>query len=77
MRNQQTPRTTNYEEGNMNAFVKLLFSLFIFNYALSQHQLPFESKDNSIQLSVRNTSTVAASGMKVELGDTPGWLHFA
>ena len=52
-------------------------SLSILNIALSQHQIPFESKDNSIQLSVRNSSTVAASGMKVQLGDTPGWLHFA
>ena len=52
-------------------------SLSILNIALSQHQIPFESKDNFIQLAVRNSSTVAASGMKVQLGDTPGWLHFA
>ena len=48
------------KRGIMKAFIVILFSLFTFDFSLSQHQLPFESKDNSIELSVRNTSTVAA-----------------
>jgi len=60
----------------MKASITLLFSLFTFTFALSQHQLPFESKDNRIELSVHNTSIVAASGVKVEVSNVPGWLHF-
>ncbi len=60
----------------MKAFITLLFSLFIFSFSLSQHQLPFESKANKIELSVRNTSTVTASGVKVEAGNVPTWLRF-
>jgi hypothetical protein len=60
----------------MKVFIALFFSLFIFNFALSQHQLPFESKDNRIELSVRNTSTVPASGVTVEASNVPAWLHF-
>ena len=60
----------------MKVFITLFFSLFTFTFALSQHQLPFESKDNRIELSVRNTSTVPASGVTVEVSNVPGWLHF-
>ena len=60
----------------MKAITILFFSLFIFNFSLSQHQLPFESKDNKIELSVRNTSTVTASGVTVEAGNVPTWLRF-
>ena len=69
-------RTTNPKEGIMKAFIVIMFSLLTFNFSLSQHQLPFESKDNSIQLSVRNTSAVAASGITVEVSNVPGWLKF-
>ena len=51
-------------------------TFFTFSFALSQHQLPFESKDNRIELSVRNTSTVVASGVKADVSGVPGWLHF-
>jgi len=61
----------------MKAVITLLFSLFTFHFALSQHRLPFESKDNRIELSVRNTSTIVASGVKAEVSGVPGWLHFA
>ena len=60
----------------MKVFIAFVFSLFTFNFSLSQHQLPFESKGNRIELSVRNTSTVAASGVTVEVSNVPGWLHF-
>ena len=60
----------------MKAIIVILFSLYTFTYALSQHQLPFESKDNRIELSVRNTSTVPASGVTVEVSNVPAWLHF-
>ncbi len=83
MNNQQETRTKDYElrttnrkEGLMKAIITLFLSLFTFNFSLSQHQLPFESKDNRIELSVRNTSTVAASGVTVEVSNVPGWLHF-
>jgi hypothetical protein len=62
--------------GLMKTFMTLFFSLFIFNFALSQHQLPFASKDNTIELSVRNASTVAVSNVRVEAGDLPAWLRF-
>jgi len=65
------------KRGIMKAFIVILFSLFTFDFSLSQHQLPFESKDNSIELSVRNTSTVAASGVTVEVSNVPCWLKFA
>jgi Secretion system C-terminal sorting domain len=57
-------------------YLRIAFSLFTFTFALSQHQLPFESKDNRIELSVHNTSAVVASGVKVEVSNVPGWLHF-
>ncbi len=60
----------------MKTFMTLFFLLFIFNFTLSQHQLPFESKDNTIELAVRNISTVAASGVIVEASNVPTWLHF-
>jgi len=60
----------------MKAIIILFFSLFTFNLSLSQHQLPFESKDNRVDLSVQNTSSVVASGVKVEISNVPGWLHF-
>ena len=60
----------------MKVFIAFVFSLFTFNFSLSQHQLPFESKGDRIELSVRNTSTVAASGVTVEVSNVPGWLHF-
>jgi hypothetical protein len=53
------------------------FSLSVFNFAFSQHPLPFESKDNTIELSVRNTSAIAASGVKVVATNIPSWLHFS
>jgi hypothetical protein len=61
----------------MKTFMVLCFSLFSFNFTLSQHPLPFESKDNTIELSVRNTSAVAASGIKVVATNIPSWLHFS
>jgi len=51
-------------------------SLLTFHFSLSQHQLPFESTDNRVELSVQNTSSVVASGVKVEVSNVPGWLHF-
>jgi len=60
----------------MKTLMTLFLSLFIFNFTLSQHQLPFASKDNTIELSVRNTSFVAVSGVTVNATNIPAWLHF-
>ena len=57
-------------------YLLITFLLCIINIVFSQHVLPFESKDNRIELSVRNTSTVPASGVTVEVSNVPGWLHF-
>ena len=68
-------RTT--KRGLMKSFLILCFSFLIFDFAFSEHPLPFESKDNTIELSVRNTSAIAASGIKVLATNIPTWLHFS
>jgi hypothetical protein len=44
--------------------------------AQTVYQLPFASSDNSIQLTVANTSTVPLSGVTIEATGLPGWLRF-
>jgi hypothetical protein len=51
------------------------------NIAIAQqstkpYEIPFASKGNIIELSVANTSTVVAEGIKVEVTTAPAWLKF-
>jgi hypothetical protein len=40
------------------------------------YEIPFASKENVIELSVANSSTLAAEGIKVEVTNPPAWLKF-
>jgi hypothetical protein len=40
------------------------------------HRLPFASTDNSIELTVANTSTFPLVGVTIEATGLPGWLRF-
>jgi hypothetical protein len=42
----------------------------------SVHRLPFASTDNSIELTVANTSTLPLVGVTVEATGLPSWLRF-
>lgn len=58
---------------------RLLFAvIFISSYGLSQSAvLPFASQNNSIELSINNTSTVDAGDVKVEIRNSPAWIHWS
>jgi hypothetical protein len=42
--------------------------------AQTVYELPFASSNNSIELTVANTSSTALSGVTVAAKDTPPWL---
>jgi hypothetical protein len=51
------------------------------NFAIAQqvdkpYEIPFASKDNVIDLSVANKSSIAADDIKVEITTAPAWLKF-
>jgi len=59
----------------------IIVLLLCSNIALSQqtnkpYEIPFASKENVIELSVANSSTLAAEGIKVEVTNPPAWLKF-
>ena len=60
----------------------ILMLLFIIGLLVSQvlgqsvYSIPFSSKDNAIELTVANTSTLMAEGIKVKLTNAPAWLKF-
>src|SRR5258708_1304929 len=43
---------------------------------INQYHFPFNSKDNSIELTVENGSDFAATGLIVSFPGSPRWLHF-
>jgi hypothetical protein len=45
--------------------------------AQTVYELPFASSNNSIELTVANTSSTALSGVTVAAKDTPPWLKFS
>jgi len=45
--------------------------------AQTAHHIPFASTGNTIELTVANGSTVAASQVKIEATNIPSWLRFA
>ena len=55
---------------NLFAFVILITAPLV-----GQHQLPFASTNNTIELSVANTSTVATSNVVVAATSAPQWLQ--
>ena len=40
-------------------------------------EIPFASKNNTMELSVENTTCMNASNINVEVGDAPAWLMFS
>lgn len=42
----------------------------------SVYSIPFASKNNVVELTVTNTSTLMAEGIKVKLTNAPAWLKF-
>ena len=57
---------------------KLLFALlFAATSAIAQSPIPFASSNNSIELSVRNSSLLALTNVKVAATGLPAWLHIS
>jgi len=61
----------------MKSIQLLTFIFFIFNFTIAQHSVPFASRNNAIELSIANTSTVAATNVVVEITSTPQWLRMS
>ena len=55
----------------------LIVAVGPFLLAQQPHQLPFASKDNIIELSIQNSSSVSVSRVKVEATIVPSWIRFA
>ena len=54
----------------------LLALLLVVGITTAQHQVPFSSKNNTIELSVVNTAAVDAGKIIVEVQNSPQWLTF-
>ena len=61
----------------MRIFRATAFIFCIFNFIFAQHSIPFASSNNTIELSVANTSTVSTSNVVVAVANAPQWLHIA
>ena len=61
----------------MENFMKKLILLLIagISIGLCQHSIPFASTNNTIELSVANTSTVNTSNVVVAVTSAPEWLN--
>jgi len=44
--------------------------------AQSAYELPFASKDNTIEMAIENTATFQIKQVKVEVKDNPDWISF-
>lgn len=55
----------------------LLALLLIASSAIAQSPIPFASSNNSIELSVRNSSLLALTNVKVSAAGLPAWLHMS
>jgi len=58
--------------------MKILFFMTLCATAqmFAQHTVPFASKNNSLELHIRNSSAVEAEKTTIELASPPSWLHF-
>ena len=45
-------------------------------YSQTPYELPFSSKGNSIELTIKNSSGIKTEGIEVSAIETPGWLNF-
>ena len=56
----------------------LLALLLLVSRSLSQepYRVPFTSKGNTLELTVANTSPVAANDVSVEATGMPSWINF-
>ena len=57
--------------------MKTLLSILLCaaSIVLAQHSIPFASANNTIELSVANTSTVSTSNVVVAVASAPSWLR--
>jgi len=61
----------------MKSIRALTVIFFIFNFIFAQHTIPFASQNNTIELSIVNTSTVTASNVVVEVTSVPQWIRMS
>jgi hypothetical protein len=63
----------------MKTIIVILFCISI-TIAVAQtdssYSIPFASKGNTIDLTVANTSKIAAQGVSVSVGNAPSWVKF-
>lgn len=55
----------------------LITILLVVSVLSAQHTLPFASSNNTIELSIANTSRAAAEKVEIEITQTPKWLRFS
>ncbi len=56
----------------------IIMIIYIINIAISQqiYEIPFDSRDNVIELQVKNTSVITAKGVMVKVVDKPEGIKF-
>jgi len=55
----------------------LLLILSSFLYSQTVYEIPFSSKGNEIELTIKNTSSITAKEVKVHAVNLPEWIKFA
>jgi len=61
----------------MKTIVLLLLAVLFFSYSAycqTVYKLPYAGKDNRVELTVSNTSTLSAEGVNITVGSCPTWI---
>lgn len=59
--------------------MKIIFSILlsIVTVSSAQHNIPFASQNNAIELSISNSAAIDAENVTVEINNPPSWLTFS
>ena len=58
--------------------MKTVFFIFCsISFIFAQHNIPFASKNNAIELTITNASSIGASDIMIVVSNMPTWLKFA